>query len=347
DIKDSVISCEMLKLHGLTWFTALKVPYTKENKIMNLKLEYQTFRAKPSKSLSQTYTCYKTLLNELSNDGVNLTKHKINDFQENFDEEEDVRTSEKYLKDLDLDSQNEPKIKKDYKTEYKKIKGKLALLEASPSTSQSSKTFQSKNKCLVVKTFDWDEEEVSDDEDMTQVKALMALADDELSVGKNNARNGKWIGITMKNLQVASPSSEMLIDEKVNSSQKTREPKFDIPQTESSKSGDSSKRHIMEPIWYQDSGSSRSMTGVKSYLHKYIEKPGPKVVFGDISSCITKGYVSINRGGIIFSKVAFVNGLKYNLISISQLCDAKYIVQFDDKQGTIFNANKEIVLIAP
>ncbi|GKD93089.1 retrovirus-related pol polyprotein from transposon TNT 1-94, partial [Tanacetum coccineum] len=33
--------------------------------------------------------------------------------------------------------------------------------------------------------------------------------------------------------------------------------------------------------------------------------------------------------------------------SISQLCDAKYIVQFNDKQGTIFNANKEIVLIAP
>ncbi|GJX94419.1 hypothetical protein Tco_0349005 [Tanacetum coccineum] len=251
-----------------------------------------------------------------------------------------------------------------------------ALLEASPSTSQSSKTFQSKNKCLVVKTFDWDEEEVSDDEDMTQVKALMALADDELSVGKNNARNGEWIGITMKNLQVASPSSEMLIDEKVNSSQKTREPKFDIPQTESSKSGDSSKvrkfrlqkpdsppksgftretnpsllfvhRHIREPIWYQDSGSSRSMTVVKSYLHKYIEKLGPKVVVGDNSSCITKGYVSINCGGIIFSKVAFVNGLKYNLISISQLCDAKYIVQFDDKQGTIFNANKEIVLIAP
>ncbi|GJR37228.1 hypothetical protein Tco_1212912 [Tanacetum coccineum] len=39
--------------------------------------------------------------------------------------------------------------------------------------------------------------------------------------------------------------------------------------------------------------------------------------------------------------------LKYNLISISQLCDAKYTVQFDDKQGTIFNANKEIVLIVP
>ncbi|GKD41052.1 hypothetical protein Tco_1261259, partial [Tanacetum coccineum] len=51
---------------------------TKENRIMDLKLEYQTFRAKPTESLSQTYTRYKTLLNELANDGVNLSKHEIN-----------------------------------------------------------------------------------------------------------------------------------------------------------------------------------------------------------------------------------------------------------------------------
>ncbi|GKE18457.1 retrovirus-related pol polyprotein from transposon TNT 1-94, partial [Tanacetum coccineum] len=58
-------------------------------------------------------------------------------------------------------------------------------------------------------------------------------------------------------------------------------------------------RHSREPIWYLDSECSRSMTGVKSYLHTYVEQPGPK------------------------------------------------IVQSDDKQGIIFNANKEIVLIAP
>ncbi|GKG47679.1 hypothetical protein Tco_0507164, partial [Tanacetum coccineum] len=45
---------------------------------MDLKIEYQTFKAKPTKSLSQTYTRYKTLLNELANDGVNLSKHEIN-----------------------------------------------------------------------------------------------------------------------------------------------------------------------------------------------------------------------------------------------------------------------------
>ncbi|GKB36713.1 retrovirus-related pol polyprotein from transposon TNT 1-94 [Tanacetum coccineum] len=95
------------------------------------------------------------------------------------------------------------------------------------------------------------------------------------------------------------------------------------------------------------SGCLRHMTGVKSYLHKYVEQPGPKVVFGDDSTCTTEGYGSIKCNGIVFTKVAFVNGLKYNLISISQLCDAKYIVQFDEKRGTIFNSNKEVVMISP
>ncbi|GKB67099.1 retrovirus-related pol polyprotein from transposon TNT 1-94 [Tanacetum coccineum] len=96
-----------------------------------------------------------------------------------------------------------------------------------------------------------------------------------------------------------------------------------------------------------DSGCSRHMTGVKSYLHKHMEQPGPKVVFGDDSICTTEGYGFIKCNGIVFKKVAFVNGLKYNLISISQLCNAKYIVQFDEKRGTIFNSNKEVVMIAP
>ncbi|GKA99038.1 hypothetical protein Tco_0826975 [Tanacetum coccineum] len=101
-----------------------------------------------------------------------------------------------------------------------------------------------------------------------------------------------------------------------------------------------------KPIWYLDSGCSRHMTSVKSYLHKYVEQPGPKVVFRDHSTCTTKGYGSIKCNGIVFTKVAFVNSLKYNLIRISQLCDAKYIVQFDEKRGTIFNSKKEVVMIA-
>ncbi|GKE18007.1 retrovirus-related pol polyprotein from transposon TNT 1-94 [Tanacetum coccineum] len=48
---------------------------------------------------------------------------------------------------------------------------------------------------------------------------------------------------------------------------------------ESSQSRESSiGKHIRDPIWYLDSGCSRSMIGVKSYLHKYVEQPGPKQV---------------------------------------------------------------------
>ncbi|GKF38003.1 hypothetical protein Tco_0114761, partial [Tanacetum coccineum] len=59
---------------------------------------------------------------------------------------------------------------------------------------------------------------------------------------------------------------------------------------------------IRKPIWYLDSGCSRNMTGVKSYLHKYMKQPGPKVVFGDDSTCTTKGYGSIKCNSMVFTK---------------------------------------------
>ncbi|GJY14861.1 retrovirus-related pol polyprotein from transposon TNT 1-94 [Tanacetum coccineum] len=73
----------------------------------------------------------------------------------------------------------------------------------------------------------------------------------------------------------------------------------------------------------------------------------PKVVFGDNSSGDTEGYGSVNCNGITFTRVAYVNGLKHNLISISQLCDANFKVLFIKTQGTIFNQNNKVVLIAP
>ncbi|GJW55437.1 hypothetical protein Tco_0099522 [Tanacetum coccineum] len=79
DIMESVISCETAKAICTNLVYNFKGPSdTKKNKIMDLKLKYQTFRAKPFKSPSQTYTHYKTLLNELSNDSATLSKHEIN-----------------------------------------------------------------------------------------------------------------------------------------------------------------------------------------------------------------------------------------------------------------------------
>nr|GFA01442.1 hypothetical protein [Tanacetum cinerariifolium] len=71
---------------------------------------------------------------------------------------------------------------------YNKVKAKLALLDS----GTSSKSSMVKNKGLVAEAYEWDEEDVSsDDNDMTEVKVLMALADDEnVNGGKESAKNG-------------------------------------------------------------------------------------------------------------------------------------------------------------
>ncbi|GJT15513.1 retrovirus-related pol polyprotein from transposon TNT 1-94 [Tanacetum coccineum] len=105
--------------------------------------------------------------------------------------------------------------------------------------------------------------------------------------------------------------------------------------------------YLKRSVWYLDSGCSRHMTRIKQYLHKYSKESGPKVVFGDDSSRDTEGYGLVNCNGITFIRVAYVNGLKHNLISISQLRNANYKVLFTKTQGTIYNQNDEVFLIAP
>ncbi|GKG20655.1 hypothetical protein Tco_0380456, partial [Tanacetum coccineum] len=75
---------------------------------------------------------------------------------------------------------------KDFKAKYNKVKAKLALLSSSALVPSSS---SGKNKGLIAETYDWDEEEVSsDDNEVTEVKALMART---ISVGKESANNGE------------------------------------------------------------------------------------------------------------------------------------------------------------
>nr|GEV03348.1 retrotransposon-related protein [Tanacetum cinerariifolium] len=50
----------------------------KESRVMDLKLCYNTFKFKEGESLTQTFTRYKDLMNELVNDGNNLSKLDIN-----------------------------------------------------------------------------------------------------------------------------------------------------------------------------------------------------------------------------------------------------------------------------
>ncbi|GJY51746.1 hypothetical protein Tco_0442593 [Tanacetum coccineum] len=50
----------------------------KESRAMDLKLCYNIFKFKEGETLTQTFTRYKALMNELVNDGINLSKLEIN-----------------------------------------------------------------------------------------------------------------------------------------------------------------------------------------------------------------------------------------------------------------------------
>nr|GEV85958.1 retrovirus-related Pol polyprotein from transposon TNT 1-94 [Tanacetum cinerariifolium] len=70
------------------------------------------------------------------------------------------------------------------------------------SSASNPSSSSSKKKGLIAEMYDWDDEDVSSDEnEVTEVKAIMALTDEErVSVGKESARNGDWTKISMKKI---------------------------------------------------------------------------------------------------------------------------------------------------
>ncbi|GJR28834.1 retrovirus-related pol polyprotein from transposon TNT 1-94 [Tanacetum coccineum] len=181
----------------------------KESKVMDLKLCYNTFKFKEGETLTQTFTRYKALINELVNDGIKLSKLEINTgfinglpkkwlsfFQslrntnhvkdsDSPDNEEDTRSSHEYLNDLEEEYQarallakskrffkKELRPTKEFEAKYNKVKAKLALLSSSASASKAATI---KNKGLITEAYEWDKEEV-----------------------KEGARNVEWVKISMR-----------------------------------------------------------------------------------------------------------------------------------------------------
>ncbi|KAK8919170.1 hypothetical protein KSP39_PZI022019 [Platanthera zijinensis] len=71
------------------------------------------------------------------------------------------------------------------------------------------------------------------------------------------------------------------------------------------------------------------MTGTKGLLKEYTSvKDVPKVIFGGSERGIIKGFGNISSNQITITQVAYVKGLKHNLISISQLSDLGYDISF-------------------
>ncbi|GJT24814.1 retrovirus-related pol polyprotein from transposon TNT 1-94 [Tanacetum coccineum] len=103
-------------------------------------------------------------------------------------------------------SEHKPELKhtKDFESKYNKVKSKLALLSSSASASNSS---LGKNKGIIAETYEWDEKEVSSDENEgIEVKDLMALTDEErVFVGKESANNAPDYDLADESLVCNTP----------------------------------------------------------------------------------------------------------------------------------------------
>ncbi|GJT78798.1 hypothetical protein Tco_1045523 [Tanacetum coccineum] len=209
---NSIMNCLTAKS---TWDDLIlyhKVPSdVKESRIMDLKLCYNTFEFKEGKTLTQTFTIYKALMYELVNDGINLLKLEINtgfinrlpkkwlSFCQSLrntnhvkeselaflfdspDDKEDTRSSQEYMNDLEEEYQARALLAKS-KRFFKKGTQRFSSAKATDQTEC--------HKC--------GRKVSSDDNEMVEVKVLMALAEDNDAVSKEGARNGEWVKISMR-----------------------------------------------------------------------------------------------------------------------------------------------------
>ncbi|GJW30968.1 hypothetical protein Tco_0047843, partial [Tanacetum coccineum] len=127
-----------------------------------------------------------------------------NHFQDSdSDVEEDQRTSNEFMADLNAEYHERALV--DYKGKYKGLKVEIVVLtkridDMTKGKSEKGKKEKEKSeKGLIAESFDWDDESVSsDDEGSTKSRAFMAITEDELSVGKADARSCQWVDITIK-----------------------------------------------------------------------------------------------------------------------------------------------------
>ncbi|KAI3758362.1 hypothetical protein L6452_05922 [Arctium lappa] len=86
------------------------------------------------------------------------------------------------------------------------------------------------------------------------------------------------------------------------------------------------------------------MTGNKSCLQNFKRIDGGHVAFGDNSS---EGKISgkgiVSKGKMTFEDVYYVEQLRYNLLSVSQVCDKKHSILFTDTECIILAKGFKVV----
>ncbi|CAJ2637412.1 unnamed protein product [Trifolium pratense] len=100
----------------------------------------------------------------------------------------------------------------------------------------------------------------------------------------------------------------------------------------------------MNHSWYLDSGCSRHMTGEKRLFSKLTLKEGGSVGFGGNQKGKIIGTSTVGNSSLSINDVWLVDGLKHNLLSISQFCDNGYVVVFN-KESCIVSKQSDNTIV--
>ncbi|GJU84669.1 retrovirus-related pol polyprotein from transposon TNT 1-94 [Tanacetum coccineum] len=379
DVMKSVIKCTTAKAMLTNLVLAHEGPFdTRDTKIAALRLKFNAFKALEGEKVNGTFTRLKCLLNDLKNNGVSIPQAKVNATFVNI-------LPKKWLKIKKVpDKRSVFKApKKKAQTVSPTLPNPIPVKKADSSTEQLLLTLMFRNhlledyymkpKCSTCgSTYHMTKEHPKE----VVVKKILAKLKAQLSRGSSSRKaplilkpyiDCKYCSyndhhsdeckyypgcniygsIAHETADCAKKPSSKNIKPRIANRQSTKPTEKWVHKRNYFFFKIYVQDYLKRSVWYLDSVCSRHMTSVKQYMHRYLKESGPKVVFGDNSLGYIEGYGSVNCNGITFTKVAYVNGLKHNLIKISQLCDANFKVLFTKTQGTIFNQNNKGVLIAP
>ena len=99
-------------------------------------------------------------------------------------------------------------------------------------------------------------------------------------------------------------------------------------------------------LWCLNSGCSRHMTGNKALFKTLFEGKIGTVTFGDGSKSIIRGIGTVNIPRLlVFEDVWYVDGLKVNLMSISQICDNGLNLLFTKYECEILDSGGDCICV--
>ncbi|GJY02813.1 putative ribonuclease H-like domain-containing protein [Tanacetum coccineum] len=104
------------------------------------------------------------------------------------------------------------------------------------------------------------------------------------------------------------------------------------------------KKHNYIDARGRSNGCSRHMTGNITYLSNFKEFDGGYVTFrGGAHGGRISGKETLKTDSLDFEDVYFVNELKFNLFSVSQMCDKKNYVLFTDTECLVLSPNFKLI----